>query len=76
MLFVISVTRLGDFCTLGTFLKPLVTNNLPKSFTFLGNFGLVVKSYHFSSEIIFWEAFVDIWRFFSGHNVCDYKIVK
>ena len=33
-----SVTRLGDFWTLGNFLKPLATINLPKSPTFLGNF--------------------------------------
>ena len=32
------------FCTLGTFLKPLATNNLPKSLTFLGNFVKVSKS--------------------------------
>ena len=38
------------YWTLGKFLKPLATINLPKSSTFLGNF------YHFS--------FIDIWRFF------------
>ena len=44
---------LAIFCTLGDFLKPLATINLPKSPTFLGNFGKGVKIYHFSSEIIF-----------------------
>ena len=48
-----SVTRLGDFWTLGNFLKPLATINLPKSPTFLGIFCKGVKIYHFSSEIIF-----------------------
>jgi len=41
------------YWTLGKFLKPLATINLPKSPTFLGNFGKGVKIYHFSSEIIF-----------------------
>ena len=41
------------FCTLGNFLKPLATINLPKSPTFLGNFCKGVKIYHFTSEIIF-----------------------
>ena len=40
------------FCTLGNFLKPLATINLPKSLTFLGNICKGVKIYHFSSEII------------------------
>ena len=48
-----SVTRLGIFWTLGNFLKPLVTINLSKSLTFLGNFCKGVKIYHFSSEILF-----------------------
>ena len=48
-----SVTRSGDLLTLGKFLKPLATIKLPKSLTFLGNFGKGVKIYHFSSEIIF-----------------------
>ena len=39
--------------TLGYFLKPLATINLPKSPTFLGNFCKGVKIYHFSNEIIF-----------------------
>ena len=41
------------YWTLGEFLKPLATINLPKSPTFLGNFYEGVKIYHFSSEIIF-----------------------
>ena len=48
-----SVTRLGDFCTLGIFLKPLAPINMPKSPTRLGNFCKGVKIYHFSSEIFF-----------------------
>ena len=41
------------YWTLGNFLKPLATINLPKSPTFLGNFCKGVKIYNFSSEIIF-----------------------
>ena len=41
------------FWTLGNFLKPLATMNLPKSPTFLANFCKDVKIYHFASEIIF-----------------------
>ena len=39
--------------TLGNFLKPLATFNMPKSSAFLGIFWKGVKIYHFSSEIIF-----------------------
>ena len=48
-----SVTRLGDLLDFGPFLKPLVTINLSKSPTFLGNFCKGVKIYYFYSEIIF-----------------------
>ena len=41
------------YWTLGHFLKPLATINLPNSPTFLSIFCKVVKKYHFSSEIIF-----------------------
>ena len=54
------------YWTLGNFLKPLATINLPKSPTFLGIFCKGVKIYHFSSEIIFWATFIDIWQFSSG----------
>ena len=52
------------FCTLGKFLKPLATINLPKSPTFLGNFCKGVKSYHFSSEIIFGQLLQTFGDFF------------
>ena len=48
-----SVTRLGDFCTLGDHSKPVATIILAKSPTLLGNFCKCVKMIHFSSEIIF-----------------------
>ena len=48
-----SVSRLGDFWTLGNFSKPLATINLPNSPKFLGNFCKGVKIYNFSTEIIF-----------------------
>ena len=59
-----SVTRLGDFFNFGNFLRPLATNNLPKSPTFLGSFCKVVKIIHFSCEIIFGQLlfpFVDFY---------------
>ena len=56
------------YWTLGIFLKPFAAINWPKSSTFLGNFCKDVKICHFSSEIIFWATFIDIWRFFSGHS--------
>ena len=55
-----SVTRVGDFCTLGNFLKPVATINLPKSPTLLGNFCKGAKIIHFSNEIIFGQL---LWTF-------------
>ena len=52
-LFVVgSVTRLGDFCTLGNHSKPVATIILPKLPTLSGNFCKDVKIIHFSNEII------------------------
>ena len=47
------VTRLGNLLDFGKVSKPLATINFPISPTFLGNFCKIVKTYHFSSEIIF-----------------------
>ena len=44
---------LAIYWTLGNFLKPLATINLPKSPKFLHNLCKGVKIYHFLSEIIF-----------------------
>ena len=55
------------FWTLGNFLKPLATVNLPKSSTFLGNFCEVVKINHFSSEIIFGQLLLTFGDFFWSH---------
>ena len=44
-----TVTRLGDFWTLGSFSKPLATINLLKSPTFLVNFWKGVKIFNISS---------------------------
>ena len=41
------------YWTLGNFLKPLATIDLPKSHTVLGNFCVGAKIFNFSSEIIF-----------------------
>ena len=59
------------YWTLGNFVRPLATINLPKSLTFLWNFCKAVKIYHFSSEIILGQVFIDIWRLFSGHTDCQ-----
>ena len=50
--FINSVMRLGNFCTLGNFSKPVATIILPKLSTLLGNFCKGVKIVHFCSEII------------------------
>ena len=63
----ISVTRLGDLCYFGQVLKYLAIINLPKSHTCLGNFCKGVKSYHFSSEIIFGELLWTFGDFFWSH---------
>ena len=62
------------YWTLGDFSKPIPTINLPKSPTFLSFFCKFVKILNFSSEIIFWETFIDIWQFFTGHTV-NYTII-
>ena len=71
-----SVTDWAIYCTLGNFLKPVATINLPKMPTFLGNFGKGGKIFHFSTEIINLATFIDIWRLFTGHTYyyyCDYQ---
>ena len=55
------------YWTLGNFLKPLATTNLPKSPTFLGIFWKGVKFYHFSSEIIFRQLLWTLGDFFWSH---------
>ena len=50
-----SVTRLGDFYTLGNVSKPRAIISLPKSPTNLGNFSKGVKIFHFTREILFGE---------------------
>ena len=45
--------QIGDLLALGKFLKPLAPINLPKSPTFFGNFCKGVKTFNFSSEILF-----------------------
>ena len=51
-----SVTRSGDLLDFGQLLNALATLNLPKSLTFLRNFGNGVKIYHFSSKFIFGQV--------------------
>ena len=63
-----SVTRLGDLLDFGQLFKPLATINLPKSLTFLGNFCVGDKIYHFSSEIIFGNFYRHLAIFFWSHD--------
>ena len=49
----ISVTRLGDLLHFWQLFKACGTIILPKSPTFLGKFGKIVKIFHFASEVIF-----------------------
>ena len=51
----------------------LATRHLRKSPTFLGNFCKGVKIYRFSSEIIFGQLLIDIWRFLSGYTGYDQR---
>ena len=51
------------YWTLGNFLKPLATINLPKSLSFLANFCKGVKIYHFSKGNFYRHLVI-----FSGHT--------
>ena len=46
----------------------MATIILPKMPTFLGNFGKWGKIFRFSTEIIYWATFIEIWRIFTGHT--------
>ena len=62
------------YWTLGDFLKPLATINLPKYPTFLGNFCKGLKIYKFSSEIIFMQLLKTFGDFFWSHCL-SYTII-
>ena len=53
------MTRLGDFCCLDDFLKPVVTTILVE---IAHIFGLFLKKCHFSYESIFVQLFIDVGR--------------
>ena len=55
------------YWTLGNFLKPSATINLPKSPTFLGNFCKGFKMNHLSRVIIFGNFYRHL-AIFSGHT--------
>ena len=59
-----SVTRLGNFCTLGNHSKLVATTILHKLPTLLGNFCKGCQNYSFSSEIIFGELLLTFGDFF------------
>ena len=60
----VSVTKLGDFFTLGNHSKPVATIILPKLPTLLNNFCKVVKIIHFSCEIIFGQLLYTFGNFY------------
>ena len=65
------------FFTLGSFLKPVATINLPKFLTFLGNFCKGVKIYHFSGEILFGQLLKTFGDFFWSHwSYVSMKVIK
>ena len=64
------------FYTLGNFVMPLATINLPKYPTFLGNFCKVVKIYHICSEIIFGQLFWTFGDFFLVTLIGMYGAVR
>ena len=55
---------------LGNFSKPLATINLPKFLTFLGNFCKGIKSFNFTSEIIFGQLLSTFGDFYWSHWLC------
>ena len=61
------------FWTLGNFLKPLATINLPKSPTFIGNFCKGFKIYFFASEIILDNFYWHLAIFFWSHCLLPLK---
>ena len=61
---------LAIYWTLGNFLKPLATINLPQSPQFLGNFCKSVKIIHFSSETIFGNFYRHLAIFIWSHWSC------
>ena len=63
------MTRLGDFWTLGNFLKPLATINLPKSPTFLGIFYKGVKYIIFLVKSFLGKFYGHLAIFFWSHCV-------
>ena len=67
----ISVTRLGDLLDFGNFSKPFVTNNLPKSLTFLGNFCKGAEIFNVSSKVHFWGNFYRHLAIFTGRTASN-----
>ena len=62
------MTSLGNLLHFGHDSNPVATIDLSKWPTLLGNFIKGVKIFHFSTEIIYWTTFIDIWRLFTGHT--------
>ena len=65
---------LAIYWTLGNFLKPLATINLPQSPQFLGNFCKRVKIIHFSSETILGQllqTFGDFYLVTLNHRISN-----
>ena len=66
-----SVTRLGDLLEFGQLFKAFGNNCFAQISHILRQFLKGVKIFNFSSEIIFWATFTDIWQLFTGHTGHD-----
>ena len=68
------------YWTLGNFLKTLATFNLPKSFTFLGNFCKGVKSFIFLVKILLGNFYrhlaIFFWSPFTPSNSTQVKLFR
>ena len=64
----VSVTRLVDLLYFWQLFKAFDNNYFTQIAHILGNFWKGGKIFHFSTEIIHWATFIDIWRFFTGHT--------
>ena len=71
---IVSVTRLGDLLDFGQLFKTLWQQLFAQISHILRQFCKGVKIYHFSTDIIYWATFIDIWQFFSGHTDYTYLI--
>ena len=63
-----SVTRLGDLLHFGQLFQASGNNCFTQIAHIFRQFGKGGKIFHFSTEIIYWATFIDIWRLFTSHT--------